>query len=167
MLPPAPIIPTYKKSSGLEGLWPHYRESIEKSLFEIQKDLKNKKIILRNVGLLTLCALLHAHKPLTATELWKTLNTIMMHRDIPGISSMQRALNYFIKHGLVIRTIKNNRTFEYSLLREIKSTYDIYFINILTGQRAKCFDETINKALCMKINTLEEKFKKIEINIYV
>ena len=43
MLPPAPIIPTYKKSSGLEGLWPHYRESIEKSLFEIQKDLKNKK----------------------------------------------------------------------------------------------------------------------------
>lgn len=91
----------------------------------------------------------------------------MMHRDIPGVSSMQRALNYFIKHGLVIRTIKNNRTFEYSLLREIKSTYDIYFINILTGQRAKCFDETINKALSIKINTLEEKFKKIEINIYV
>lgn len=122
-------------------------------LNHLKERCKSAGLSTSGVRLLVLHALLCSQPAPSAVTLQRTLDQMLGQHHTPGIASVQRALNSLATHGIVERTVGEDRIFHYVLPYDVEQTNNdkpeplLTFVDADTGQKTLCNEPELTSLL--------------------
>lgn len=137
---------------GPEAILPEFTVDFQQ-LNYLKKRCKSAGLIVAGVRLLVLHALLYSEPGPTAVTLQRTLDKMLGQHHTPGIASVQRALNSLATHGIIERTVEEDRIFHYTLPQDMEHAKDeepgplLTFVDANTGRKTLCNEPELTSLL--------------------
>lgn len=141
-----------RSSPGPDAILPEFTVD-SRQMNYLKTRCKAAGLNVAGVRLLVLHALLYSEPGPSAVTLRRTLDKMLGQHHTPGIASVQRALNSLATHGIVERSVEEDRVFHYTLHKDVKHAEEnepsplLTFVDVNTGRKTLCNEPELTSLL--------------------